>query len=95
MVLGDPARRLTFGLAVSNTKLTATFVVATLLHTRVPTGKNRGPEVGLLLSSPTMFQETGAGAMLSVVAAFADSDRSSAARTDRGRPEIFCMQGPH
>src|SRR5438034_4156112 len=59
IVLSDPARRLTFALAESNTKLTATLVVATLLQTRVPTGKNRGPEVGLLLSRPITFQVRG------------------------------------
>src|SRR4051794_41002828 len=58
--LGEPARRLTLALAESKTKLTATFVVATLLQTRAPTGKNRGPLGGLLLSRPTTFQETGA-----------------------------------
>ena len=53
--------------------LRSTFVVATLLQTRVPTGKNRGPEVGLLLSRPTTFQVTGAGAIDKVVAVCAES----------------------
>src|SRR5438105_1111031 len=57
--LGDPARRLTFAFAESKTKFTATLVVATLLQMRAPTGKNRGPLGGLLLSSPTTFQVRG------------------------------------
>src|SRR5258708_32713611 len=95
IVLGDPARRLTFALAESNTKLTATFVVATLLQIRVPTGKNRGAEVGLLLSRPTTFHET--GVTVRVGAAYAGSDRNNPARritraTRRRRGE--CMCGP-
>src|SRR5512146_331498 len=57
--LSEPARRLMFAFAVSQVQLTATFVVATLLQTRAPTGKNSGPEAGLLLSSPTTFQVSG------------------------------------
>src|SRR5262245_16445448 len=59
IVLSEPARRLTFAFAESNTKLTATLVVATLLQTRAPTGKRCGPAAGLLLSRPTMFHVTG------------------------------------
>src|SRR5258708_28277492 len=78
VVLGAPGRRLAFALVEWNTKLTATFVVATLLQIRVPTGKNRGPEVGLLLSRPTTFHET--GVTVRVGAAYAGSDRNNPAR---------------
>jgi hypothetical protein len=45
--------------AVSQVQLTATLLVATLLQTRAPTGKNLGPAAGLLLSSPTTFHVRG------------------------------------
>src|SRR6478752_5991739 len=59
MVLSEPARRLTLALAESQTKLTATFVVAVVLQTRAPTGNRCGPVAGLLLSSPMTFQVSG------------------------------------
>src|SRR3569832_1710566 len=74
--LGDPGRRFTFGFAESQTKLTETFVVATLLHTRAPTGKSLGPAAGLLLSRPTTFQVS--GATVRVVAARAANENSEA-----------------
>ena len=55
----DPGRRLMLALAESNDHATETFVVATLLQTRIPTGKSLGPEGGLLLSSPMVFQLIG------------------------------------
>src|SRR6185369_15500603 len=58
-VLGDPVRRLTFAFALSQMWLTATLVVATSLQTRAPTGKNFGPDVGLLLSRPMTFHVSG------------------------------------
>jgi hypothetical protein len=55
----DPGRRLTKALGESQTKSTVTLVVAVVLQTRAPTGKNSGPVAGVLLSSPTMFQVSG------------------------------------
>src|SRR5258708_28408279 len=78
IVIGYPARRLTYALAEANTKLAATLVVAVLLQIRVRTGKNRGREVGLLLSRPTTFHET--GVTVRVGAAYAGSDRNNPAR---------------
>src|SRR5882672_1990092 len=83
--LGDPARRLTFPLAESKTKFTPTFVVATLLQTRAPTGKNRGPLGGLLLSRPTTFQET--GVIVSVGTAKSGRARAREAVKARSRRE--------
>src|ERR1700686_4914423 len=65
----DPARRLMFALAESQTQLTATLVVAVELQTRAPTGKNRGPVAGLLLSSPITFHVMG----VALRAAFAEA----------------------
>jgi hypothetical protein len=45
--------------AESQTQVTRTFVVATLLHTRAPMGNRLGPAAGLLLSSPMTFQVIG------------------------------------
>src|SRR5207253_4869536 len=57
--LSEPPRILIFAFAESHTRVTVTLVVATLLQTRVPTGKNVGPVVGLLLSRPMMFHVIG------------------------------------
>lgn len=55
----EPERRLILALAESQTKLTLTLLVAESLHTRAPTGKYLGPDAGLLLSRPTIFQVNG------------------------------------
>src|SRR5215472_3055092 len=59
MLLNEPGRRLTFAFGESQFQLTVTLVVATLLHTRAPTGKFFGPDGGLLLSRPMTFQVIG------------------------------------
>src|SRR5436305_14181933 len=69
IVVSDPARRSTNAFAESHTNVTATFAVATLLHTRAPIGKFAGPVAGLLLSRPTTFHAI--GATVNVVAACA------------------------
>src|SRR5215212_6687393 len=55
----EPGRRLMNAFVESKTKFTATLVVATLLHTRAPTGKLFGPDSTSLLSRPTTFQVIG------------------------------------
>src|SRR5436309_1636845 len=74
--VSDPARRSTNGFAESHTNVTVTLVVATLLHTRAPTGKFAGPVAGLLLSRPTTFHAI--GATVNVVAACAAAASSIA-----------------
>ena len=59
MVVSEPGRVLIKLLAESQTKLTATFVVATLEQTLAPTGKYLGPTGGLLLSNPITFHVSG------------------------------------
>src|SRR3954469_11049306 len=78
-VLSEPARRSTKALAESQTKVTATLVVATLLQMRAPTGKFAGPVAGLLLSSPMTFHAIGEA--VNVVAACAAAGRSNASNT--------------
>ncbi len=85
MVLSEPVRRLTFALAESNTKFTATLVVATLLHTRAPTGKLCGPAVGLLLSRPITFQVIGETVRVACAEARGSSPAMSATRARRKR----------
>ena len=58
---------MTYALAESQDHVTATFVVATLLQTRAPTGKFFGPAAGLLLSSPTTFHVIGVAVRLGLV----------------------------
>src|SRR5438034_2392183 len=79
MMLSEPARRLTFAFAESKRKLTATFVVATLLQTRAPMGKRCGPLAGLLLSRPMTFQVIG----VTVSVAFAAMGAKMKAITSR------------
>ena len=47
------------GFAESQTQLAVTLVMAALLQTRAPTGKDFGPLTGLLLSSPTTLNVIG------------------------------------
>ena len=68
-------------LAESQTKLAVTFVVAVELQMRAPTGKWRGPEVGLLLSRPITFQVRGVTAR--VAAASPGASRLAAATAVR------------
>lgn len=85
IVLSEPGRRLTFGLAESKTQFTATLVVATLLQTRAPTGKFLGPEVGLLLSSPITFHVIG----VTVRVAEAGAARSASPKAAAPAQSIF------
>src|SRR5947209_20503161 len=88
IVVSDPARRSTNGFVVSQTNVTATLAVATLLQMRVPTGKFAGPAAGLLLSSPTTFHAIGAA--VNVVAACAATGSSNASITAANFTNFHC-----
>src|SRR3954468_17146510 len=87
-VLSEPARRSTKALAESQTKVTATLVVATLLQIRAPTGKFAGPVAGLLLSSPMTFHAI--GATVNVVTACAAAGRRNASNTAANFTNFHC-----
>ena len=82
----DPARRLTLAFAESQFQLTATLVVATLLQTRAPTGKNFGPAVGLLLSRPTTFQVRGVTVSVACANIGTNTPKTAAPSTPTQRP---------
>jgi hypothetical protein len=63
------------GFAESHTQVAVTLVVATLLQTRAPIGKNFGPLAGVLLSSPTTLNVI--GVTVSVALAKTGASRAS------------------
>jgi hypothetical protein len=90
IVSSDPLRRLIYdGVSgKSHTKLTiAVVVVAALLQTRAPTGKYFGPEPGLLLSNPMMFQVSGVTVNVNVACAYTGNRNP---RRKAARKRNFC-----
>src|SRR5262245_45713889 len=94
--VNEPVRLLMLALALSQTKVDVTPVVATFEQTRAPTGKCCGPAVGRLLSSPTTFHVSGViVSVADAVAATSDNARPPAAeRRDIPKRAILFISSP-